>query len=83
MVPFSREDTYYTIVQMIADTLSKDVNGATPETTFQALNIDTLDQVELIMEIEDQFQCLIDDSKVEDMQTIGEFAEYVHSLRKK
>jgi acyl carrier protein len=83
MTPFSYEDTYHAIVHLISEMLSKDVNGATPETTFQALNIDTLDQVELIMEIEDQFQCLIDDSKVEDMQTIGEFAEYVHSLRKK
>lgn len=43
-----------TIAELIADRTDRDVSEIKPESTFSELGIDSLDTVELLMELEDK-----------------------------
>ena len=43
------------------------------------LNADSLDVVELLMSIEDEFEVEIPDEEIENIKTIGELVEYIQS----
>ena len=51
----------------------------TEETTFEDLEIDSLDQVELICELEDRLG--IDFGEPEDLQTVGDVIAYTATLK--
>lgn len=56
----------------------------TPQTSFiNDLGADSLDQVELIMEIENEFDINIPDEDAEKIQTVGEAVRYVEEHQKK
>ncbi|MCK4661044.1 MAG: acyl carrier protein [Phycisphaerae bacterium] len=49
------------------------------ETSFiNDLNADSLDTVELIMELEDEFDMNIPDEEAEKLQTVGAAVSYIH-----
>ncbi len=63
------------IAETIADRNECDVESITPESTFEELEIDSLDQIELIMDLEDKLGREIElDQKVE---TVGELVKYL------
>ncbi len=48
------------------------------ETSFvNDLNADSLDTVELVMELEDEFELSIPDDEAEKIQTVGEAIDYI------
>jgi acyl carrier protein len=49
----------------------------TPETSFDDLELDSLDKIELVMMLEDETGVRIDDNDIRGMQTVGEIAEVV------
>jgi acyl carrier protein len=50
----------------------------TPETSFvNDLNADSLNMMELIMEIEDVFDLYIPDEEAEDIQTVGDAVDFI------
>ena len=55
------------------DELSADTNIATD------LGADSLDVVEILMSIEDEFEIEIPDSEIENIRTIGELVEYIET----
>jgi len=51
----------------------------TPETSFvNDLGADSLDIVELVMELEDEFDVSIPDEVAEKMQTVGDAVKYIN-----
>lgn len=65
------------IAKLIAERTDKDVAEITLDSTFTDLGIDSLDTVELMMDLEDQIGSEIElDEKVE---TVGEFVKFVES----
>lgn len=49
------------------------------ETSFvNDLNADSLDTVELVMELEDEFEMSIPDEEAEKIQTVGQATDYIH-----
>jgi len=68
-----------TIQKMIANQLSiSDPSSITLETSLlDDLDADSLDAVEIIMAIEDEFGIEIPDELAESLKTIGEIVEYV------
>lgn len=67
--------TFETIAKLIAAHNDSNPADITPDTTFQSLGVDSLDTVELIMNLEDELDCQIDlDRKVD---TVGELAAFV------
>lgn len=57
-----------------------DVDALSMETTLKEdLNADSLDAVEVIMALEDEFDIEIPDEYAENFKTIGDIVEYIES----
>jgi acyl carrier protein len=51
-----------------------------PETTFEALGFDSLDGLNLIFELEEEFGIMIPDDKIKEMRSVTEVAEGIEYL---
>lgn len=67
------------VKEMIGEHLGTDASGYTAETTLEELGIDSLETVEIMMELEDEFGIEIEASDVG--KTIGSLAEYIESKK--
>ena len=65
------------IAAYLAEQLAISVDEITPDTTFDALGIDSLDTVEMVMDLEEVLG--VDLEIDESIQTVGELASYVDS----
>jgi acyl carrier protein len=76
----SRDEVYERIREVLAERLSVEESDITEEASFQEdLGADSLDLVEMIMELEDQFGIKIPDEDAQQIQTVGQAVEYVTS----
>jgi len=74
----SRDEVFERVKEMLAEQLGVDENEITEEASFQEdLDADSLDLVELIMELEDQFGMKISDEDAQKIQTVGQAVDYV------
>lgn len=63
---------------IIADQLSVDADEVTMDSNIQDdLGADSLDVVDLITTIEDEFDLSIPDEAVEEIKTVGDIANYI------
>ncbi|MDE6877773.1 MAG: acyl carrier protein [Odoribacter sp.] len=68
---------------IIVDKLGVDESEVTPEATFtNDLGADSLDTVELIMELEKEFNITIPDDQAEKITTVGDAISYVEANAK-
>jgi len=66
------------VFQIVSDQMSVDAGELSRETSFvNDLNADSLDTVELVMELEDEFNMTIPDEEAEKLKTVGEAVDYV------
>ncbi len=74
----SREEVYERVKEVLADQLGVDEGDITEEASFQEdLDADSLDLVELIMELEDTFGVKISDEDAQGIQTVGHAVDYI------
>ncbi|MCD6217105.1 acyl carrier protein [bacterium] len=67
---------------LIASKLSVDVSQVTPEAKFiDDLGADSLDLVELVMELEEHFSIEISDDDSQNFQTVSDVAAYVEGKK--
>lgn len=79
----SYEETYNQLSQLVAERFDLEQDDIKPETTFQHdLGADSLDIVELVMALEDQFGLQIDDEDAEKILTVGDAAHYIADQRR-
>ncbi|MBO7217943.1 MAG: acyl carrier protein [Clostridia bacterium] len=72
--------TFEKITEILAEQLDADRDAMTMETKIaDDLGADSLDLVDLLMSIEDEFGIEIPDEDVESIQTIGDIVEYINS----
>ena len=66
------------VKKVVVDQLSVEESLVTPEASFTAdLGADSLDIVELIMALEEEFDLQIPDSEAEKIATVGDVIEYI------
>lgn len=70
------------VIEIVAEQMGVEKTKVSRETSFvNDLNADSLDQVELVMELEDEFETSIPDEEAEKLQTVGQAVEYIKQLR--
>ena len=70
------------ITQMLADQLDANIDDMTMETRIgEDLGADSLDVVELLMAIEEEFDVEIPDEDIEALKTIGDVVEYIQNKK--
>lgn len=68
------------IVEIIVDQLGVENEGITMETSLmEDLEADSLDAVEIIMSLEDEFDMEIPDTAAENFKSIGDIVRYIES----
>ncbi len=71
--------TIETIQELLKDNLDIEPAKVTESATFEDLEIDSLDMVELICDLEDK--CDIEFGEPEGLETVADLVAYVDSLR--
>ncbi len=68
------------IKSALSEQLGIDESAITLESTFvEDLNIDSLDLVELILALEEEYQIIIPEEEAENLTTVGDVVNYVNS----
>ncbi|HFL8819533.1 MAG TPA: acyl carrier protein [Candidatus Azoamicus sp. OHIO2] len=72
-------DTFERIKKIITEILDIDENKITESASLASdLNIDSLDNVEFIMALEEQFEIEIPDEDAEKILTVKDAVDYIH-----
>ena len=78
-----KQDTLNTVIQVVSEKLKTDKDIIIKAHSFQDLGADSLDMVEIIMKLEEQFNIEINDEDAEKLTSIQEVVDYIHTLRNK
>lgn len=74
----SRDEILERVKEVLVEQLGVDEGDITEAASFQEdLDADSLDLVELIMELEDQFGVKISDEDAQGIQTVGQAVDYI------
>lgn len=71
-------DALEAIKEILSENLDIDPEEVTEESTFESLNIDSLDMVQLICDLEDKLD--IDFGEPEGLENVGDVVEHIKSL---
>lgn len=75
-------DVFDRVKAIIVDRLDVDEEKVTLEASFKDdLEADSLDVVELVMELEDEFDMEIADEEAEKINTVGDAVNYINSVK--
>ncbi|MFQ5492047.1 MAG: acyl carrier protein [Phycisphaerae bacterium] len=74
----TQEEVASKVIAIVSEQLSVDKAEISKETSFvNDLGADSLDTVELVMELEDEFDMNIPDEEAEKLQTVGSAIDYI------
>lgn len=66
------------VIEIVAEQMGADKVKISRNTSFvEDLNADSLDTVELVMELEDEFETSIPDEQAEKIKTVGEAIDFI------
>ncbi|CAM3189021.1 acyl carrier protein [Sporolactobacillus spathodeae] len=76
----AEQDVLERVKKIVVDRLGVDEADVKPEASFKEdLDADSLDIVELVMELEDEFNLEISDEDAEKIQSVGDVITYIQS----
>lgn len=65
------------VKSLLAEQFSVEEDSITVDTKFEDLGADSLDLVEMVMALEEEFDIQIDDEEVEKIATVGDVVNYI------
>ena len=72
------------VTKIVAEQLGVSESEVTRDSSFVGdLGADSLDTVELVMALEEEFDCEIPDEQAEKIQTVGQAIDYIKSVANK
>ena len=74
------EDVMARVVRTIADTQRIPVDSISPDSTFEQLKIDSLDGINIVFAIENEFNVNIPDDAAKSIRSVRDIAEGVEKL---
>lgn len=70
------------VIEIVSEQLGVEKDKVTPDTHFvNDLGADSLDTVELVMELEEEFDITIPDDAAEKIQKVGEAIEFIEKAQ--
>ena len=77
------DDIESKVKEIVVENLGVDAATVTPQASFvNDLGADSLDTVELVMALEEEFDTEIPDEEAEKIQTVGQAIDYIKSHKK-
>ncbi len=73
-------DVFAKVTSIISEQLEISREDMKMETTFESLDADSLDLVELVMAFEEEFDIEISDEEIEKIKTIGDVVKTIESI---
>lgn len=74
----TREEIETKVISIVSEQMGVDKSEISSDTSFvNDLNADSLDTVELVMELEDEFETSIPDEDAEKIQTIRQAVDFI------
>jgi acyl carrier protein len=74
------EDVMQRVIRVIADTQKIPAESIKPDSTFQELKIDSLDGINIIFAVENEFNVNVPDDTVKMIRSVRDVAEGVEKL---
>lgn len=71
-------DAMKKVKEVLAENLDINPDEVTEESTFDSLGVDSLDMVEMIVDLEDS--CEVEFGEPEGLETVGDLVAYIESL---
>jgi acyl carrier protein len=75
-------EIYTKVAKIIADVTHLELNKITPESNFDSLGVDSIDRLEIIMKIEEQFGIEISDEAAAKINTVQEAVDKISQMKK-
>ena len=76
----NHQEIFDKIVQVVAQQLHQDPKTITESSTLESLGADSVDRVEIIMKLEEEFDVEINDEQAEKLNTIADGVHYIAQL---
>lgn len=73
-------DTFDTVCDLISKRFEISKNMLNEETTLDEIGADSIDLVDLVSELEEEFEIHVPDEEFENIKTLGNLVEVIESL---
>ena len=73
-------DTFEKCCSIIAESTDVKADCISPETTLDELGLDSIDMVDLIMEIEEAFQISVPDEEFENIKNVSDIVSFIDNM---
>lgn len=78
----TRNEVKDKIIALIAEQLGVAADAVNEQATLESLGADSLDRVEMVMKLEEEFRIEIHDEDAEKLSSVAQLVDYIYGLKK-